>query len=52
MPKHQSHFDFRWSQMDADKVGDLLAMINPAGTRVAFGVTLTQAGYQLLAQFA
>src|SRR5690554_4241622 len=32
MPRQQSLFDFRRSQVDADKVRDLLATITPAST--------------------
>jgi conjugal transfer/entry exclusion protein len=38
--------------VDADQIRDLLATINPASTGTALGVTLTQAGNQLLAQLA
>jgi ribonuclease I len=50
MPRQQSLFDFRRSQVDADQIRDLLATINPASTGAALGVTLTQAGNKHLTQ--
>jgi hypothetical protein len=38
--------------VDSDQIRDLLATINPASTRAPLGVSLRQAGDQLLAQFA
>jgi predicted Zn-dependent protease len=39
MPRQQSFFDFRRSQVDADQIRDLLATINPASTRATLGIT-------------